>query len=111
MHELVVGPGVDPVRDVEASSRPAAASAALSASGNDTPWWSISRAPPCSRPAAQATPSSSSRCMAPQQRAAMPSRSSVNQRRCSSSPAPTPPMMSASVSSTPAKRIVGWPCG
>ena len=31
------------------SSRPAAASAAESASGNETPWWSISRAPPCSR--------------------------------------------------------------
>ena len=50
------------------------------------------------RPAAHSTDSTSSRCIAPEQRAAMPSRSSVNHSRWRWSPLPSPsmpPMMSA----------------
>ena len=54
------------------SRRPAAASAAESASGNETPWWSKMREPPCSRPSDRATVSSRSRHIAPTQRAAIP---------------------------------------
>ena len=69
------------------------------------------RLPPCSRSIAHAVVSSISRHIEPTPRAAIPIRSSVNHERWRSSPPPTPPIIASSATSTPLKRIVGWPCG
>jgi hypothetical protein len=93
--------------------RAATQSAAESTSGKLTPWKSMIGWPNCRRSVAHAVVSSSSRRMAPTQRAAMWMRSSMNHAFCCSPPWPTasgPPSTAVSGTSQ-SNAMVGWPSG
>ena len=101
VHELGIGAGVGELATWRVSSFIERHEQAASASGNETPWKSMMRCPNCSRSSAHAVPISSSRSIAPTQRAAMCTRSSMNHSFVSASPAPTAPRRWPSASSTP----------